>query len=365
MKIAAKALPVAATLLFWAVVMAQSVVWRAYNTQFNEHPRPIAFIVAVEFVMFSIAAALTPAIFWITRRFPLIQKRWWTAFGVHAVSGIAFALIVKFLWDNAISALGLFTALWIRRFTSGDLVTSLLAGLQANVLLYWVLVIGITAAGFARRHRDSLVEAAELRAQLAEAQLRTLRMQLDPHFLFNTLHCISELVHSDPDAADESIAQLSELLRQSLALNDRQEVPLEEELAFVRLYLDLQRRRFEDRLMVGYDIDGRAARGLVPNMILQPLVENSIRHAIARRRSGGRLDIRAAVEGPQLVIEVEDGGGRPAAVPSAEGVGLRTTRERLARMYPAVQGLELSPARGGLRVRVRVPFRPEDRVAAG
>ncbi len=357
MNVAAKIWPFFAIVLFWTVVTIQSIAWRCYNTRFNLHPLPLSFIVSVEIVMFSLAGALTPSIVWLTRRFALLQPRWPAAFAVHAGAGLAFALIVKFCWDIGIWTLGLYRTPWIQDFSGTVFGNSLFAGLQANVLLYWVVVIGVTALNFARRHRDGLIEAAELRAQLAEAQLQTLRIQLEPHFLFNSLHVISELVHSDPAAADESIAQLSELLRRSLALHDRQEIPLDEELAFVRLYLNLQGRRYEKRLAVEYQIESHASQGLVPSMILQPLVENSIRHAIALRRNGGCLAIRAGLAGSQLVIEVEDGGGSPATIPAREGVGLRTTRERLQRMYPGTRGLELSPGTGGLRVRVRIPYR--------
>src|SRR5262249_52346651 len=149
---------------------------------------------------------------------------------------------------------------------------SALAGFENNLILYWVAVIGTNAIDHARRHRQSAMEAAELRAQLAEAQLQSLRTQLDPHFLFNTLHSISELVHEDPDAADRMIVNLSELLRRSLESRDQPEISLSRELEFVRLYLDIQSCRFQ-HLSVSYDIQPATSCALIPGMILQPLVE--------------------------------------------------------------------------------------------
>jgi sensor histidine kinase YesM len=318
---------------------------------------PLGFIIRAEILMFGVAALLTPGIAYAARRFPLGRKRWAFSISTHIAAGVAFALAVKLLWDVAM--LPLYYTPWIAHFSWGVFRRSLLAGLQVNVLLYWVVVIGITAIDHARRYRNSAIETAELRAQLAEAQLQMLRIQLDPHFLFNTLHSISELVHADPDTADLMIANLSDLLRHSLARRDRHEVLLSEEIEFVRLYLDIQCRRFQNRLAVRYEIGGAAADAQIPAMILQPLVENSIRHAIAPRRCGGVVLIRAGLEGPQLVLEVEDLGGQPAAPPAVEGVGLSNTRKRLERMYSGSHRFELLPGSEGLRVRVTLPYRRE------
>jgi two-component system LytT family sensor kinase len=338
-------------------VAIQSIGWRFYLTQSAPKPVPLEFIVRAEVLMFGIAAALTPGIAYAARRFPLGRDRSSSAFLMHIFTGVVVALTVKLAWDFAM--LPFYATPWIHQFSWLAFRRSLLAGLQANVLLYWVAVIGITAIDHARRYRQTAIEAAELRAQLAEAQLHRLRIQLDPHFLFNTLHSISELVHNDPDTADLMIANLSELLRQSLARSDRHEILLSEELEFVKLYLDIQCRRFPDRLTVRYDIGSAASRALIPGMILQPLIENSIRHAIAPRRSGGSVLIRAGLEERQILLEVEDFGGQPAAMPIIEGIGLRNTRERLEKMYAGRHRFELLPGREGLRVRVSLPYHRE------
>ena len=251
--------------MYWTIVAIQSIAWRFYVTQFQPNPVPLLFIVRAEIMVFGIAAALTPGIVWAARRFPLGRRRWLAVISAHMLAGAVFALTVKLLWDCAI--LPFYYTPWIAHFSWDVFRRSVFAGFQTNVILYWVAAIGIAAIDHARRHHQSVLEAAELRAQLAEAQLQGLRIQLDPHFLFNTLHSISELVHEDPDTADLMIVNLSELLRRSLATRYRHEIPLAEELDFVRLYLDIQCCRFRQRLVVRYDIAPTVARTLVPGMI--------------------------------------------------------------------------------------------------
>ncbi|MFN7921785.1 MAG: histidine kinase [Bryobacteraceae bacterium] len=331
------------------------MAWRFYLTNTTAQPVRLDFIVRAEALLFAIAALLTPGIFWAARRYPLARGNWLRAIPTHVLAGAVFALLLKGLWDVAMTPL--YRAPWTVQFTWAEFRSSLLAGLQPNLLRYWMAVIGITAMDQARRSRRTEIEAAKLRAELAEARLESLRIQIDPHFLFNTLHGISSLVHSDPDTAELMIANLSDLLRRSLDQRERPEIPLAEELDFLRLYLDIQRQRFGQRLRVIYEVDSGATSCFVPGMILQPLAENAIRHAIACRRPGGWLRIGARAEGGELVLEVEDGGGQPPALPLSEGLGLRNTRERLERMYPGHKALELLAGPEGLLVRGRLPWR--------
>ena len=311
--------------------------------------------------MFGIAAILTPCIAFAARRFPPGRRHWlvWTA--IHFCGSAAFALLVKVLWDLAM--LPIYATPWVTEFSFTALRLSLMQGLQINAALYWIIVMAVTAIDHAERLSSVALEAAELRAQLAEAHLRTLRNRLDPHFLFNALHGISSLVQEDPAAAEEMIADLSELLRRSLDQRERLRIPLSEEMEFLKLYLNIQCRRFV-RLRTDFEISRAASAAFVPNMILQPLVENSIRHAISTRRNGGAVAIRAAVAGHDLLIEVEDQGGSPSALPLREGVGLRTTRERLEQMYGGTQRMEFQATASGMLVRLRIPFQFEKADAA-
>ncbi len=227
----------------------------------------------------------------------------------------------------------------------------------------FIIAAAILTAGLARhyfrREEARRGEAIRLQAQLADARLAALRSQLDPHFLFNTLHAVSALVERDPRGVRRMIARLSELLRTTLEGAQEQEVALHEELRFLDGYLDIMRVRFQGQLAVEMQIEPGLGEALVPNLVLQPLVENAIRHGTAKREHSGSITIAARRDGAAVVLSVEDNG--PAAPgdapPPAEGIGLRNTRERLAQLYGPAQRLTLEPrAAGGMRAEVRLPF---------
>ena len=234
---------------------------------------------------------------------------------------------------------------------------------------YWVFMGCRYAFDYHRRFREREVVAAQLETQLATAQLQALRMQLHPHFLFNALHSAAMLTMIDPEAAHKVLVQLSALLRTTLDRSSSAEVPLSEEIDFVDRYLAIERVRFQDRLRVAIEADDDALAASVPNLILQPLVENAVRHGIARRTDSGALTIRAARKDGTLVLEVEDDGeGLPNAwtlsPPHGTGVGLTNVRSRLERIYGNQGRLELltpadasgKPTRGTL-ARVSMPYR--------
>src|SRR5262249_45283394 len=177
----------------------------------------------------------------------------------------------------------------------------------------------------------------ELHATAAE--LRALKMQLQPHFLFNTLNSISALLEENVEAADEMLSRLADLLRLTLDNSAAQTVTLAEELKFLKCYLEIERARFQDQLLVQTSIDPEAMNALVPNLVLQPIVENAIKYAVAPRHGAGRVEIRALREGSRLVIIVNDDGDGIKALRDADsrvgkGLGLSNTRARLAQLYP-------------------------------
>lgn len=185
-------------------------------------------------------------------------------------------------------------------------------------------------------------------------------MQLKPHFLFNTLNSISALTHKNPKAANDMLARLSELLRISLTNEDAQEVPLENELIFLSAYLEIEQVRFQDRLTVNFNIEPETLRALVPRLILQPLVENSIRHGITKRRGKGSIDIHATKAGDNLMLRVRDNGlGLSKKSPTfREGVGLANTRSRLLKLYGAEHKFSISAAGEiGVEATIIIPFR--------
>ena len=206
-------------------------------------------------------------------------------------------------------------------------------------------------------------ERARTQEQLAEAQLHSLRLQLQPHFLFNTLNTIIALIGPEPRAAERMVAGLSELLRASLRLADEQEVPLARELDHLQLYVDIQQTRFGDRLDVDMEVDPAVRSALVPSLLLQPLVENAIRHGISPRATGGRISVRATRDADELRLEVQDDGvGMPATdgLPAREGVGLRNTRERLRRLHGKRHRFAYESRPGwGFAVKIALPFRTE------
>ena len=209
---------------------------------------------------------------------------------------------------------------------------------MVGIIVYFAILLGTQAADFARRYRESQLRASRLESELSTAQLRSLRAQLQPHFLFNTLHAISALVASDPEAADRMIADLSDLLRLALEDVEAVEVTVRRELELVERYLSIERTRFADRLTVNFSIPPETLDAKVPSLILQPLVENAVRHGISRRQTPGWIDIRASREDGRLWLRIRDGGAmgdRPETGELREGVGFRTTRSRLEHLYGA------------------------------
>ncbi|MGZ8900065.1 MAG: sensor histidine kinase [Limisphaerales bacterium] len=236
-------------------------------------------------------------------------------------------------------------------------------GLRAalDVLVYWSLVGVCQAVTNFRRSQERERRAAELEARLASAQLQALRMQINPHFLFNTLNSIAALIYVNPRAADEMLGDLSELLRRSLDSMEEQEVPLARELEFVGAYLSIEQKRFGERLRLERSVPEELMKALVPALILQPLVENAIRHGIEPQRDPGVISIEAEQEGKQLHLVVRDSGrGLPDGEPDSSGrrgIGLANTQARLLGLYGQNQKFFFGKAEPqGCRVDIRLPF---------
>jgi signal transduction histidine kinase len=232
------------------------------------------------------------------------------------------------------------------------------SGFHPGLMTYWVFVGGLVALDVFRRYKERELQASQLQARLAEAQLLALKMQLHPHFLFNTLHAISALMHSDVKAADSMLARLSDLLRLTLDQAGEQEVSLRQEMAILEGYLEIERLRFQNRLQVSIDVPDNLLDAQVPTFILQPLVENALKHGIAPRASGGLVAIRARQAGGVLCLEVEDDGPGPSAGKSTagHGIGTRNTRSRLEHLYGERQRFELSKGDPGAVARVMLPL---------
>ncbi|HTE47347.1 MAG TPA: histidine kinase [Gemmatimonadaceae bacterium] len=247
-----------------------------------------------------------------------------------------YALRITFLSVSSVRSMGLGFFVW--QYLIFDMIT------------YSALLGGVLAFEHWRRSRTHELAAAQLSAELSQAHLRALQMQLHPHFLFNTLNTVSMLVRTnDGPGAVRMLAGLGDLLRQMLDDNAAHEIPLREELAFLEGYLAIEQTRFHDRLRVVMQVDPAALDAHVPRLLLQPLVENAIRHGVARQANGGTLTIVATRAGESLSLSVRDEGtGSPiAANTNGDGVGLRNTRERLRRLYGTTATLSLETPRTG------------------
>jgi two-component system, LytTR family, sensor kinase len=289
-------------------------------------------------------ALLTPLVVWLARRFPLQDGRIVRNAAVHIAAGVVVAL-VKTALDRIVFAL-----------LSGFWMYWLASTLALQFVIYAGLVAAAHGVEYYRRSRDR----EHVEAQLTETRLQLLSMQLQPHFLFNTLNTIAEMVHEDPDKADTMIAGLSDLLRRTLDLGAVQEIPLSDELELVSRYLEIQKARFGDRLRAHVSVAPGALEALVPTLLLQPLVENAIRHGLAARVDAGCIDIEARIERDNLIIMVTDegSGDEEETIGGPERVGLGNTRARLETLYGNACRLELTRAPGrGARVTIEIPTR--------
>jgi len=304
-------------------------------------------------------AAVTPGIVWLGRRFRFESGRWPISVLVHIAACLTTVLVLDltYAWNlyqvlpppppapSVFDRAMQFIVVWV----------------LADGLLYWSILSVSYAVERQRRLRERERAASQLATQLVEADLQALKMQLHPHFLFNALHTIGSLVRTgDREGAIRVVAGLGDLLRRLLDGASQQEVPLRQELEFIRCYLDVEQVRFRDRLEVVMDVDPAALEAAVPHLILQPLVENAIRHGIAPHRDAGRLSVSAHCVGARLELAVRDDGpgARSPNTGARPGIGLANTRARLERLYAGDFELLVQDAEGGGHIaRVVLPLR--------
>ena len=311
-------------------------------------------------------ALLAPFILVLTRRFYIDRQNRYRTVPVHIALGLGFSFVHIVLHAAAEQWT---TWAWgpdEQMTFSTSLYHLLTKKFHINLLTYFVIVGVSHAVEYYRRYQERERTTAQLEAQLSRAALHALKMQLHPHFLFNTLNTISALIHRDPRAADRMVARLGDLLRLTLDGQGVEEVPLKEELEFLEKYLEIEQTRFHDRLSIELEIDPASLDARLPNLLLQPLVENAIRHGISARPGAGRIEIRARRENGALLLAVRDDGlGLPAdwQTSTSFGVGLANTRARLAQLYGAHHTFTLANMPGGgLEVAIAIPFStaPED-----
>ena len=309
---------------------------------------------------------LAPAIAAVVRRLPFDGRRSGRRLVAHALVGPTMAIGALYLSTVLSAVLG--ADAWSRLRDPALLAQALRGGFVWELLIYGLIAGVAEAALNQRRYLSAALRMERLERSYADARLHTLRMQLDPHFLFNALNTISAEVARDGRLARAMIEHLAILLRLSLDERSRDAVPLADELAMLDHYLAIQRLRFGERLAVRYDVPADAAGAIVPSLLIQPLVENAIRHGIAPRLAGGVVEVAARRAGSRLLITVSDDGvGLPAGwiAGSREGVGLSVTRERVARFDPDGRGeMAIRPRTGGgTELVLSLPFRAASQAA--
>lgn len=316
-----------------------------------------------ELIFSYIWLALTPLAIWLSKSFRIEGGQRFKTLTVHFMACVIFLLGQVFLFTIISIPFG-----WYAQLTpfSNRYFLLILNFTPTNVLFYWGIVVIEHALDYYQKLQERELRASQLEAQLAQSQLQVLKMQLHPHFLFNTLNAISALIRESPDEADEMVSRLGDLLRMTLESAGLQEVSFKKELEFLKHYLDIEQTRFQDRLKVELAIEPETLDGLVPSMILQPLVENSVRHGVAPRPEGGRIKIKAWRDNSLLRLEVEDDGpGLVGDTPLKERVGLSNTRARVRNLYGDEHGLKLrNAAGGGLVVSLSIPFKTSSKVYA-
>lgn len=308
-----------------------------------------------------LSAALTLVILWLGTRFPIEKRVWVRRISLHVLFSLGFGVVRTGLEAVLFSHLSAEWGPgyeWAQSVSNAFKVLMIFAFHQAFIA-YWFILVIHTAV---RYHEKSLrleLNASELRAQVTQAQLGALKMQLQPHFLFNTLNAIMGMVRvGQVEQAECALSRFSDLLHAVLDDMDAQEVTLERELAYVRLYLSIEQMRFADRLSVRIEPDPDVLDAAVPHMALQPVVENAVRHGIGCRVGGGSIEVRVTRAGSRLHIRVQDQGSGPRARSAAgRGLGLSNLRARLKQLHGADGELLIECSENGAVVEVVVPYR--------
>ena len=373
--------------LIWAVsfgvwsfvaLAATLTIYHLYRS--TDSSMPFMSVLGMQFCQILTYAPLTPFAFAFALRYPIHRDNWRSRALVYLAAGIVFTLAHIALraatpyafWDSKYHDWG--SAIWDSRAHLFKVQWSVLqkqffSSVVDDITGTFVPIALVAhAVSYYRRFRERELRAAQLEGQLAKARLQTLKSQLQPHFLFNTMHSISSLMLTDVQAADRMMTRLGDLLRMSLESAGTQITTLSRELEFVNCYLEIEKVRFAEKLTVTLEIAPETLDALVPHLLLQPLVDNAVKHGISKLSAGGEIRITANAQDGELQINIKDNGpgyGKEGAFP-AGGLGLRITRERLESLYGQDQVMELlSLPGGGTVTRVCVPFRvpPSDSVS--
>jgi two-component system LytT family sensor kinase len=342
---------------FIGLVFTLQVYFASYRSQ---RPMPFLDAVYVQMIWAYLFALATPLVLSMVARLPLERENWVRSALLHIPISIVLGVLLTGLGDVLI---------WLRwswpagrPLTFEAVIRFVIGNFSEAIGIYLLIALTGYAFTYYRRFREGQVKTLQLEAQLSQAQLDALKMQLHPHFLFNTLHSISALLNKDADAARKMITRLGDFLRLTLENSGAQEVTLRQEMEFLSCYLEIERIRFQDRLVTHVDVAQQTLDAKVPNLILQPIVENAIRHGIAPRSTQGLIEIEAKQRNGRLRIQVRDNGPGLSAHRTSDnmfkkGLGLSNTENRLKQLYGSAQSFNLSNnPEGGLIVTLEIPF---------
>jgi signal transduction histidine kinase len=343
-----------------ALGAVSSILAWQFSVSLGAPPSQWRSLVLLNVTYWYVWALFTPIIVWLAQHFRFERQGLVRAIAVHVPAVVTFSLahiaaLQGMQWWLA-SAEGVSYSWWqeVRR--------AAVIHFDWEMITYWAIAGISHAVLYYRESCERALRASQLETRLVEAQLKTLQQQLHPHFLFNTLHAISALMHRDVNAADRTLMRLSDLLRMTLEGLGQQEVSLKSELEFLSKYLDIERTRFADRLVVRFDVQPEALDTLVPTLLLQPLVENAIKHGIAKKGGPGHIDITARRDHDKLWIEVRDDGvglSDTALEALQKGIGVSTTRARLQHQFGADYRFEFHRLSQGVAVVIALPWRTE------
>ena len=349
--------------LVWTVIGLFFTAQLYFATLRGERPIPFTYALFTQLTDVYIWALVTPLVLWLAHRFPIDRHSWRRNVSLHALFSILAAVFVL----STFSVVNYFhyARPMGKAFSFVPLLRTVAYNSSENLATYWIILLIVHAFSYYNRYRKGEVRASQLETQLSQAQLQALKMQLHPHFLFNTLHSISALLTKDTEAARKMISRLGDFLRLTLENSGTQEVTLQREMEFLMCYLEIERIRFHDRLTTHVHVDPQVLDVRVPNLILQPIVENAIRHGIAPRSTPGEIEIQAKQTGDHLRIEVRDNGpglflNRSTENQFQKGLGLANTQSRLEHLYGEAHRFELTnDPDGGLIVTLEIPSRTE------
>lgn len=344
--------------IFIGVVFTLQGYFTSYR---SERPMKLVDSLYLQMTWSLVWALATPLVLLAASRLPIERNNWIRSSLLH----IPLCLVLSIL----VTALGR-VLIWLKfgylvgkPLTFESVTNFVVANFTEGIGIYLLIAVASYAFSYYRRYREGQLRTFQLEAQLSQSQLHALKMQLHPHFLFNTLHSISALLNKDPQSARKMITRLGDFLRLTLENSGAQEVTLRKEMEFLSCYLEIERIRFQDRLVTHMDLDEQTLDARVPNLILQPIVENAIRHGIAPRSTPGLIEIEAKQLGASLRIQVRDNGPGISEHRTPEnlfkrGLGLTNTETRLERLYGTAHLFDLrnSPD-GGLVVTLEIPFR--------